>query len=239
MAALAVRDGWVPGTANLVAPEPEHRRPPARPPARRPGRHATTASCRRRSASAASTRRSSSGPSTGDDPGGEPRRATLAAMTDMPTWERRFRAPILAFPSWAADAPDRLVMASTESGSYQLHTWDRRDRRAAPGDRATRSACSRAGRRATGPASSGSTTRRARSPAATSSRRSTSGRRAGAADRGPARAAGPRGWRSAGRARSPASAPRRGSRSGRRSAAASRGGSTSTPSPCGSPAAGA
>ena len=46
-------------------------------------------------------------------------------MTDMPTWERRFRAPILAFPSWAADAPDRLVMASTESGSYQLHTWDR------------------------------------------------------------------------------------------------------------------
>ena len=26
-------------------------------------------------------------------------------------------------------------MASTESGSYQLHTWDRRDRRAAPGDR--------------------------------------------------------------------------------------------------------
>ena len=46
-------------------------------------------------------------------------------MTDMPTWERRFRAPILAFPTWATDAPDRLVMASTESGSYQLHTWNR------------------------------------------------------------------------------------------------------------------
>ncbi|MEO5964591.1 MAG: alpha/beta fold hydrolase [Candidatus Limnocylindrales bacterium] len=42
-----------------------------------------------------------------------------------PRWERRFRAPILSFPSWAADAPDRLVMASTESGSYQLHAWDR------------------------------------------------------------------------------------------------------------------
>jgi dienelactone hydrolase len=42
-----------------------------------------------------------------------------------PTWERRFRAPILSFPSWAADAPDRLVMASTESGTYQLHAWDR------------------------------------------------------------------------------------------------------------------
>ena len=46
-------------------------------------------------------------------------------MSDLPTWERRFRAPLLAFPSWATDAPDRLVMASTESGSYQLHTWDR------------------------------------------------------------------------------------------------------------------
>ncbi len=46
-------------------------------------------------------------------------------MSDMPTWERQFRAPLLAFPAWATDAPDRLVMASTESGSYQLHTWDR------------------------------------------------------------------------------------------------------------------
>ncbi len=46
-------------------------------------------------------------------------------MSDQPAWERRFRAPILSFPAWAADAPDRLVMASTESGSYQLHTWDR------------------------------------------------------------------------------------------------------------------
>lgn len=46
-------------------------------------------------------------------------------MSNIPAWERRFRAPILSFPSWAADAPDRLVMASTESGSYQLHAWDR------------------------------------------------------------------------------------------------------------------
>ena len=46
-------------------------------------------------------------------------------MPDLPTWERRFRAPILAFPAWATDAPDRLVLASTESGSYQLHAWDR------------------------------------------------------------------------------------------------------------------
>ena len=47
-------------------------------------------------------------------------------MTDLPAWEQRFRAPILSFPAWAADDPDRLVVASTESGSYQLHAWDRR-----------------------------------------------------------------------------------------------------------------
>src|SRR5262245_46952354 len=46
-------------------------------------------------------------------------------MSDLPTWERRFRAPILSFPTWAVDDPERLVLASTESGSYQLHTWDR------------------------------------------------------------------------------------------------------------------
>src|SRR5262245_30392983 len=46
-------------------------------------------------------------------------------MSDLPTWERRFRAPILSFPAWAVDDPERLVLASTESGSYQLHTWDR------------------------------------------------------------------------------------------------------------------
>ena len=46
-------------------------------------------------------------------------------MSNLPIWERRFRAPILSFPSWAADAPDRMVLASTESGSYQLHAWDR------------------------------------------------------------------------------------------------------------------
>jgi dipeptidyl aminopeptidase/acylaminoacyl peptidase len=46
-------------------------------------------------------------------------------MSDLSAWERRFRAPILSFPSWAHDAPDRMVLASTESGSYQLHAWDR------------------------------------------------------------------------------------------------------------------
>lgn len=46
-------------------------------------------------------------------------------MADLPTWERRFRAPILSFPAWTAEAPERLVLASTEGGSYQLHAWDR------------------------------------------------------------------------------------------------------------------
>ena len=47
-------------------------------------------------------------------------------MSDVPAWERRFRAPLLSFPTWAAEDPDHLVVASTESGSYQLHAWDRR-----------------------------------------------------------------------------------------------------------------
>ena len=51
--------------------------------------------------------------------------ATLLGMPDLPAWEARFRAPILSFPAWSPDAPDRLAIASTESGSYQLYAWDR------------------------------------------------------------------------------------------------------------------
>ncbi len=46
-------------------------------------------------------------------------------MTDLtPLWQRRFRAPIVGFPTWSRHAPDRLVYASSESGIYQLHSWD-------------------------------------------------------------------------------------------------------------------
>ena len=41
------------------------------------------------------------------------------------TWERRFRAPVVLFPRWARDAPDKLVYSSNAEGSYQLYSWDR------------------------------------------------------------------------------------------------------------------
>jgi dipeptidyl aminopeptidase/acylaminoacyl peptidase len=43
----------------------------------------------------------------------------------VPLWQRRYRAPIIGFPTWSRHAPDRLVYASSESGIYQLHSWDR------------------------------------------------------------------------------------------------------------------
>jgi len=42
-----------------------------------------------------------------------------------PLWQRRFRAPIVGFPDWSKDVPDHLIYASSESGVYQLHAWDR------------------------------------------------------------------------------------------------------------------
>ncbi|MBI2762785.1 MAG: S9 family peptidase [Chloroflexi bacterium] len=46
-------------------------------------------------------------------------------MTDpTPEWQRRFRAPIIGFPTWSRNAPNRIVYVSSESGIYQLHSWD-------------------------------------------------------------------------------------------------------------------
>ena len=42
-----------------------------------------------------------------------------------PLWQARFHAPIVGFPHWSDHAPDRLIYASSESGVYQLHAWDR------------------------------------------------------------------------------------------------------------------
>lgn len=44
---------------------------------------------------------------------------------DVPDWEKRFRAPSIGFPHWARDAPDRLAVASNESGAWQVYAWDR------------------------------------------------------------------------------------------------------------------
>lgn len=46
-------------------------------------------------------------------------------MGDVPLWERRFRAPTIGFPHWARNAPDRMALASSESGAWQVYAWDR------------------------------------------------------------------------------------------------------------------
>jgi dipeptidyl aminopeptidase/acylaminoacyl peptidase len=43
----------------------------------------------------------------------------------VPRWEQRFRAPAVAFPHWARDAPDRLAVTTNESGAWQVYAWDR------------------------------------------------------------------------------------------------------------------
>jgi len=42
-----------------------------------------------------------------------------------PRWQQRFSAPLVTLPSWAPDAPDRMVYASNVSGAWQVHAWDR------------------------------------------------------------------------------------------------------------------
>lgn len=45
-------------------------------------------------------------------------------MTDMPVWERRYRAPKLSLPRWSREAPDRVVYESNASGTWQVHALD-------------------------------------------------------------------------------------------------------------------
>src|SRR6266540_2930614 len=49
----------------------------------------------------------------------------LPMSTNEPRWRRRYRAPSLTLPNWAADNPERLVYACNASGSWQVHAWDR------------------------------------------------------------------------------------------------------------------
>src|SRR5262245_56687291 len=46
-------------------------------------------------------------------------------MSEEAVWRRRFRAALITLPDWARDAPDRLLHVSSESGRFELHTWDR------------------------------------------------------------------------------------------------------------------
>src|SRR5258708_37042654 len=49
----------------------------------------------------------------------------LRTVTDGgPLWQRRYRAPIVGFPTWSRSAPDRLGYVSAESGVYQLPSPD-------------------------------------------------------------------------------------------------------------------
>jgi pimeloyl-ACP methyl ester carboxylesterase len=43
----------------------------------------------------------------------------------MPNWEKRYRAPSITLPASSPQAPDHLVYIGTESGVWQVHTWDR------------------------------------------------------------------------------------------------------------------
>ncbi len=46
-------------------------------------------------------------------------------MSEMPNWEKRFRAEHVSFPDWSPHRPDRLVYTSNASGTWQVHAWDR------------------------------------------------------------------------------------------------------------------
>jgi dienelactone hydrolase len=49
----------------------------------------------------------------------------VSERPQQPDWEQRFRAPDLDLPTWARQAPDRLAVATNESGSWQVYGWDR------------------------------------------------------------------------------------------------------------------
>lgn len=42
-----------------------------------------------------------------------------------PDWEERFRAPTLSFPAWSRHAPERFVLTTDETGTFQAYAWDR------------------------------------------------------------------------------------------------------------------
>jgi dipeptidyl aminopeptidase/acylaminoacyl peptidase len=49
---------------------------------------------------------------------------TSAAGSELPDWERRFRAPRVGLPHWAEDAPSRCAVVATAEGVIEVHSWD-------------------------------------------------------------------------------------------------------------------
>ena len=49
----------------------------------------------------------------------------MSLPSDLPDWERRFRAPRVSLPEWALHAPHRCLYVSNASGTYELYAWDR------------------------------------------------------------------------------------------------------------------
>ena len=46
-------------------------------------------------------------------------------MSEAP-WKQRFRAPVVTFPTWAREAPDRLLYLTNPGGKLEVYAWDRR-----------------------------------------------------------------------------------------------------------------
>jgi dipeptidyl aminopeptidase/acylaminoacyl peptidase len=40
------------------------------------------------------------------------------------TWKRRFRAPVVTFPTWARERPERLLYLSNAGGKFEVYAWD-------------------------------------------------------------------------------------------------------------------
>src|SRR5215831_18231814 len=48
----------------------------------------------------------------------------IESPTEMPTWQRRFRAPVVLWTQSAALAPERALAVANPTGVHQLYAWD-------------------------------------------------------------------------------------------------------------------
>lgn len=49
----------------------------------------------------------------------------MGSPLSVADWELRYRAPRVWLPDWARDAPHRCLYLSNQTGTYELHAWDR------------------------------------------------------------------------------------------------------------------